>query len=308
MITMKSNTIGAVTAGLLCLAAAHAGSFEGGVGFGARQTLDVKEFLTEARTIKVSAAPRMMPTGNDPQAGKPGQAVEWVSISGGKFTMRDYNAYSSVHEITAFEMAKTMVTVEQYAECMIKGRCTEPATGGLCNWETRDGEVRAIPGREKHPANCVDWNQANQYAKFKDARLPNDTEWEYAARSEGKDRSYPWGDDAPTCDKAVIYGNGDFGCGSGGTMPVCSKPAGNTEQGLCDMAGNLFQWVQDKYQSQYRDPARGGAIETVDSIRAMRGGSFGYVIAGYQRVDFRYGEDADQSSMRVGFRLARSSR
>ncbi len=56
-------------------------------------------------------------------------------------------------------------------------------------------------------------------------------EYEYAATSKGKNRPYPWGTDEATCEKAVMYGNNGYRCGSGGTMPVCSKPSGNTEQG-----------------------------------------------------------------------------
>lgn len=97
------------------------------------------------------------------------------------------------------------------------------------------------PGRQLHPVNCVDWEQANQYAKFKGARLPSDAEYEYAATSGGKNQKYPWGNEDETCDKAVMSGKGDYGCGSEATMPVCSKPAGNTAKGLCDMVGNVWQ-------------------------------------------------------------------
>src|SRR5688572_16632046 len=147
---MKSSRVGAVTAGFLCLAVVHAGSSWGVVGFGTGQSLDVKEFLTEARASK---APEVPPTpqrirSTDPAFGKPGQAVEWVLINGAKFLMgtddsdihfRDAHPY---HEVTIknFEMSKTLVTVEQYAECVIKGKCTEPGTD---QWT--GGALRSVP-------------------------------------------------------------------------------------------------------------------------------------------------------------------
>jgi iron(II)-dependent oxidoreductase len=223
----------------------------------------------------------------------------------------DYNFGwgAPVHEVAvkAFDMAKTAVTVEQYAECVIKGQCTEPNTGGFCNW----GKT----GQRLHPVNCVDWNQANQYAKFKGARLPSESEWEYAAKSGGKNQKYPWGNEDATCDRAVMYGNGGCGCGTDSTMPVCSKPAGNTRIGgltadkqLCDMAGNVWQWVQDKFQESYTgSPTDGGAFEGAGSSRVLRGGSFSDGGANL-RADLRNYGDPGNHGAYFGLRLARSSR
>ena len=185
---------------------------------------------------------------------------------------------------------------------MVKGGCARPGTVKYCNSDK--------PGRQLHPVNCVGWDQANQYAKFKGARLLSETEYEYAATSGGKNQKYPWGNEDATCDKAVMYGNGDYGCGSGTTMPVCSKPAGNTAQGLCDMVGNVWQWVQDKYQSSYANtPLDGSASEGAGSSRVLRGGSFGSRDAGRLRADHRLYDFAPADRYDgIGFRLARSSR
>jgi len=242
---------------------------------------------------------------NDPQAGKPGVPVEWVSITGGKFKMGtddiDYRDAKPIHEVAikTFEMSKTPVTVEQYAECVNQGQCTEPRGNDYCNW----GKT----GRQLHPVNCVNWEQANQYAKFKGARLPSESEWEYAARSAGKDRKYPWGDEEATCERAVISQGGD-GCGKNSTWPVCSKPQGNTEQGLCDMAGNVWQWVQDRYQSSYANaPTEGSAFEASGSLRVLRGGSWN-LDAKFARSAYRLPDDPGARDALLGLRLARSSR
>lgn len=308
---MKSNRVRIVTAGVLFLVA-HASLSWASAGFGPGQSLDVKEFLSEARASDVPAAPRIIMagyiSGNDPEVGEPAEPVEWIPLDGKKFLMGTDDGKrdaTPVHEVAikAFEMSKTVVTVEQYAECVAKGLCTKPGTGGYCNW----GKA----GRQRHPVNCVDWKQANQYAKFKGARLPSESEWEYAATSGGKNRKYPWGNEAPDCRRAVMYGDGGVGCGNDSTLPVCSKPAGNTEQGLCDMAGNVMQWVQDSYQDSYdQAPSDGSAVEAADADRVARGGSFSNMDGRYLRSDFRYHmfPFPAGSRDRIGFRLARSSR
>jgi formylglycine-generating enzyme required for sulfatase activity len=230
---------------------------------------------------------------------EPATPIEWVSIIGGKFTMgttsieQGFEDAKSVREVTieTFTMSKTDVTVAQYYECVTKDACTKPATGDYCNW--------GKPGRGNHPVNCVDWNQANQYAKFAGARLPSESEWEYAATSGGRNQKYPWGNDEPTSELAVFN--------TSSTMPVCSKPKGNTAQGLCDMSGNVCQWVQDIYKNSYAGASdEGSALDAMASIRVMRGGSFRYGYATRTlRADYRSNGVPGSRYSYVGFRLAR---
>ena len=281
-----------------------------------------------AEGVTVPAISRGDAAGNDSSAGAPAKPIEWVTINGGKFMMGnddvgcgfedtksahfwvgvsyagDFENVWPSHEVTikTFDISKTEVTVEQYAECVIKGQCTEPSASDYCTW--------GKPGRQLNPINCMGWDQANQYARFKGGRLPSEAEWEYAAKSGGKNHKYPWGNEKPTCDKAVMQGNGGYGCSKYSTMPVCSKPAGNTAQGLCDMAGNVWEWVQDKYQNSYKGaPADGSAFEGAGSLRVMRGGS-SYNVSGasYLRTDSRRGEAPGVVCDAIGFRLVRSSR
>ncbi len=263
--------------------------------------------IPEPKAVAVKGVNKGYVAGIDPTAGVPTKPVEFITIPGGKFTMgtdsgeNGFEDAKPIHKVTikTFDMSKTAVTVEQYAECVINGGCTEPATGDYCNW--------GVAGRQLHPVNCVDWDQASKYAKFKGGRLPSESEWEYAATSGGKNQKYPWGNDEPTCDKAVMYGNCGYGCGKDSTMPVCSKTAGNTAQGLCDMAGNVWQWVQDKYQDSYKDaPVDGSAFEAAGSNRVLRGGSFNYRDASYLRADRRDYSDPGYRYDIIGFRLVRS--
>jgi formylglycine-generating enzyme required for sulfatase activity len=69
--------------------------------------------------------------------------------------------------------------------------CLAPPT--LDDWE--DYATWGKEGREDHPINCVNWQQAVDFCAWAGGRLPSEAEWEYAARSEGKDNTYPWGED-----------------------------------------------------------------------------------------------------------------
>ncbi|HRV17242.1 MAG TPA: bifunctional serine/threonine-protein kinase/formylglycine-generating enzyme family protein [Myxococcota bacterium] len=238
-----------------------------------------------------------------------GSDLEWVRIPGGSFSMGSNDGdpdddEQPVHRVTVptFEMSKTQVTVDQYMACVDAGACTAPDTGDYCNW--------GPSGRGKHPINCVDWHQAQAYAKWAGGRLPSEAEWEYAARSGGRDWKYPWGNEDATCERAVMWESGTGnGCGRGSTWPVCSKPRGNTTHGLCDMAGNVWEWVQDWYHDSYNGaPTDGSAWESpTGSSRVVRGGSW-FNFAGRVRAAYRGNGDPGIRYVNLGLRLARSVR
>ncbi len=224
-------------------------------------------------------------------APRPGPAIDWVALPGGTFDMGGGPGVlpRRLVDVQGFEMSKAPITVAQYADCVRAGQCTAPATSagdsGECNW--------GRPTRVRHPINCVDWDQAVQYARFQNARLPSEAEYEYAARSGGRDQRYPWGDDAPNCGRIP----GGFNCGASleHSAPVCSKPDGNTAQGLCDMAGEVMEWVQSAETAGSERIVRGSAWweeMSADSLEVSRRGSRSY----------------DQAYFDVGFRLARSPR
>jgi len=214
------------------------------------------------------------------------------------------------HNVTvpSFQMMKTEVTCAQYAQCVLDGACEELLLAipdypdaSNCNW--------LVWGREDHPANCVYITQAEAYCAWLGGRLPSESEWEYAARSRGKDNEYPWGDAEASCDYAVInmpYQND--GCDLGHTWPVCSKPFGNTEQGLCDMAGNVMEWMSDCYYTSYEGaPTDGSAwiLETCED-QVLRGGGYGNSPTGIRTRSRSYGLVWGRGDS-MGFRCAKDA-
>ena len=227
--------------------------------------------------------------------------MEWVAIQGDFFQMGTISIYADeapVHSVTvpSFEMAKTETTVEQYQACVDDGVCADPAVGGTCRWQ--------VPGLESHALNCVSWSKADTFCTWARGRLPTEAEWEFAARGGGLVQEFPWGDDPATCSFAVMSG-----CGPEGPMPVCSIAAGNTAQGLCDMAGNVWEWVDDWYHSTYTDAPDDGSswgFAGSDGTKVIRGGCWANPIVN-MRVFERHGNGEDWENGYKGFRCARSA-
>ena len=249
--------------------------------------------------------------------------VNWVRIPGGSFWMGydGYDAFEAeqpLHEVTVatFEMLRTEVTVAQYGACVDDVFCQPPdRESEYCNW--------GVPGREDHPLNCVSSIWASAFCRWVGGRLPTESEWEYAARSAGEDWLYPWGDRPPSCEYAVMDDDPQQarGCGAGGTMPVCSKsPAGDTLQGLCDMAGNVQEWVEDDWHGSYDGDGDGDVNGSADHPRdgsawvnhprdyyVYRGGDW-YTGQHLQfRVSFRKRDTPFQEDIVYGIRCVRSA-
>jgi hypothetical protein len=228
--------------------------------------------------------------------------IDWVALSGGSFEMgsTSWSFTQPVHNVTVsgFELTRAEVTVRQYGYCVTAGSCTPPNTGDLCNWRAS--------GYEEHPVNCLDWSQAREFCAWVGGRLPSESEWEYAARSGGQAIDYPWGNSTATCDYAVMNDGGN-GCGTDRTFAVCSKTAGNTTQGLCDMSGNLWEWVEDDLHNDYTGAPTDGSA-WVDNPRGaervVRGGSYAFGADALRTAIRDYGSPSIQYSD-VGFRCAR---
>jgi formylglycine-generating enzyme required for sulfatase activity len=222
---------------------------------------------------------------------------DFVRIPSGTYLMGSPDTEGDADEhprhnvtVTSFCMQRLEVTVDEYQACINAGSCTPAGTDAMCN-------INLAATRGNHPINCVDWHQATAYCSYKNARLPTEMEWEFAAR--GTDgRKYPWGNTAPNprrvnaCgDECVAYAHRVHNdtktamySGSDGfeeTAPVGSYPAGTSPFGVLDMAGNVYEWTSSPYcyypqhtcTSPYR-MYRGGAWYTDKTVSvATRNGN-----------------------------------
>lgn len=177
--------------------------------------------------------------------------------------------------LPAFSIDRTEVMLADYRACVAAGGCSPPGAAEGCHPATEQN------GRL--PVNCVDWGQANAYCAWRGARLPTEWEWEKAAR--GTDgRKYPWGNQAAACTVANLDGCED------GVEAVGSRLAGASPYGALDMAGNLFEWTEDRLGEGH----------------SIRGGAW-TVGASFLRASARIQNASHKQTPSLGFRCARSA-
>ncbi len=182
-----------------------------------------------------------------------------MGCSPGDRECREDERYFRWVELAPLWVDRTEVTNRSYRRCVASGWCDPPLDPAPFDDRRRDD----------HPVVGLTWHQAEAYARWAGRRLPTEAEWERVARGRELDRRFPWGDERL---EAAANVQPEAGRASGGTTAVGAFEA--TGWGIHDIAGNVFEWCRDRYQSGLKQvPDDGGPV--VDGWgRVLRGGSW----------------------------------
>ncbi len=199
-----------------------------------------------------------------------GKYIEFVRVPAGRFLMGS-NPQDDPHlqsdetpqrniELDEFWIARFPITVAQYT--IFTSATNQPAPFDY-------------PQKSDHPITNVSWYDAMVFCRWasdlteKQVRLPTEAEWEKAARSNDG-RIYPWGDE---------FDAARLNCAEGklnGSTPVDEFPDGVSACGAWDMAGNVWEWVNDWYKPDYyqTSPATNPPGPETGYYKALRGGAW----------------------------------
>jgi formylglycine-generating enzyme required for sulfatase activity len=188
------------------------------------------------------------------------------------------------------------VTFDDWDACVANGDCPPAPDSG---W-----------GRGRRPAINISWYDAQLYVAWlskmtgKPYRLLSEAEWEYAARA-GTQTAYSWGDEIGENNANCVT------CGSQWDRRYQSAPVGSFAAnafGLYDMAGNVWEWVEDCLQSNYERAPDDGSASLADSDcsrRRARGGSW-FEEPVDLRSAVRHSGAPDNRLNAFGFRIGRT--
>lgn len=225
-----------------------------------------------------------------------------------------FEAELPAHDVTldSYYIDQFEVTNAQFATFL--NELNNQTEAGVSWYEAEDEDARialsagmwaTLPPYEDHPATEVTWYGAKAFCEWRGARLPTEAEWEKAARWDpetGEVFRYPWGNQPPDSTRANFF---DL---IGGTDPVGSHESGVSPSGVHDMAGNVFEWVFDWFDSTY--------YQSSDMDRNPQGPANGdkKVLKGGAWVDYAFLlHSANRGSLSprggfnfIGFRCARN--
>jgi formylglycine-generating enzyme required for sulfatase activity len=195
------------------------------------------------------------------------------------------------HEVTAVDF-DSFVNKEAGPTAEQMRRQRDDA-GLACNW-ARNAK------RDRHPINCITWEQAKAYCEHNGWRLPTEEEWEVAARGP-KRATYPWGEDRPNCRRATIKAPANPACAGNRTRTVGAAESDRSWFGIVDMMGNVQEWTSSTYTANYRDKT----AADVGGNKVIRGGSYELTARQLGNARTRYPqEEGRKFHPTIGFRCA----
>ena len=258
-----------------------------------------------------------------------------VRLPGGTFTVgtdKGFEYEGPAHKVTVspFWVDEHEVTIKQFAQFVeaTKHETDSEKLGWSGVFDAATGEWKKVDGADwRHPEGpesaadpnepvCqVSYRDAEAYAKWAGRRLPTEAEYEWASRGGRLGSWYWWGNDLNPGGKFMAnYWQGNFPAsdsaedGVSGRAAVCSYPRNG--YGLCDTAGNVWEWTQDWFDIKGHNPKDNknprGAPQGKEKI--LKGGSWlcsesyctGYRIAARSRTPI------DSGLNNLGFRCVRN--
>lgn len=198
-----------------------------------------------------------------------------------------------------FALGRYELKFSEWQSCVDAGGCKREPDDH--NW-----------GREGRPVINVTYFDAKRYLEWiskktgKKYRLPSEAEWEYAHRA-GATTQWWWGNKV---------GNNNANCkdckskwSDGGELPHGSAPVGSFKPnpfGLHDTAGNVFEWVEDCWNTSHKNAPNDGSARTEGNCnyRVLRGGSF-YYYSKVAKSSYRAKNPPAVKSYWLGFRVLR---
>ncbi|HEX8734852.1 MAG TPA: formylglycine-generating enzyme family protein, partial [Pyrinomonadaceae bacterium] len=219
--------------------------------------------VVEAQPSPVSQPTEQIPpTETNVETPKPENVVE---VAGGEITLGGADTGLPLKRVLVedFSIAETEVTNRQYAEFVKATNYRAPA--GWKNNEFPEGAA-------DFPVANVSYADAEAFCKWLETkinlpvRLPTEAEWEYAARGR-ENNKYPWGNDWDAKAAASSETGGKFSA-------VKSFPLNRSPFGAFDMAGNVWEWTQDKVsEAEVRDERVLAALKGGKVLRVIKGGA-----------------------------------
>jgi sulfatase modifying factor 1 len=257
--------------------------------------------LSACQPVDFQQKPPVFETGIDPYAWANIPAGEFLEGQFADEVMIDHGYEMMVTPVTLAQYADYLNEALAAGTIKITGNKVvgyyegEPFQGGRHEEEVPAGDYIYIPvddemlrldfdgerftakeGWANHPMSVVSWFGASGYCEYYGWRLPSELEWEKAAR--GTDgRAFPWGDELARNNANYYFSRDPFenmktfgsrttpvGFYNGKTYDGYQTLDSASAYGLYDMAGNVWQWTGDDYDSQHYRYMRGGSKDVYE--------------------------------------------